>query len=446
MCHSQIKSALETLTGRKCSDSHFFDRLNLNCDQLDLGFSQFNEILLLLGFDRVERNFFSFLCDNQKHTILNIEHLNEGVERFVKLSLLLFGNITDAFNSLSRDDAELQRWLDILRPIDSTVFSKRHHPILSIEKIRADKTYFLGYIVHSQIKARLEANPRDSQALEEQRMRSEIVEQGKRNQEAYLASDHMDVYVATSMREKHEYLIVSRITDQIFEHEMLRDLRLRYFDPTQAYCEDRIDKGISEGLMLKRAACTIYLAQESDTLGKDSELAATLAQGKPVIAFIPEGTAEYVHSLVEDLQTLEPAKAKRQIILDQLRIFNPKLAWDEPQILVTDEGTLLEKLKATVKDYYNKRARVLSETHPLGLQVNLSTGVANGVLVVRTTEDCAKLLRNILTQNLEFVLDKKVVGGATYWLLREKITNCVYRAITSNRSLTNSFWNFYLQH
>jgi hypothetical protein len=50
--------------------------------------------------------------------------------------------------------------------------------------------------------------------------------------------------------------------------------------PTQAYCSDRIDKGIAEALMLKRAQCTIYLAQESDTLGKDSELASTLAQGK----------------------------------------------------------------------------------------------------------------------------------------------------------------------
>ena len=39
--------------------------------------------------------------------------------------------------------------------------------------------------------------------------------------------------------------------------------------------------------MLKRAKCTIYLAGETETLGKDSELAATLAQGKTVIAYVP---------------------------------------------------------------------------------------------------------------------------------------------------------------
>ena len=65
------------------------------------------------------------------------------------------------------------------------------------------------------------------------------------------------------------------------------NLKLRYFDPTQSHLDFRIDKGLIEGLMLKRAACTVYMVQETDTFGKDSELASTLAQGKPVIAFIP---------------------------------------------------------------------------------------------------------------------------------------------------------------
>src|SRR5205085_11019375 len=69
--------------------------------------------------------------------------------------------------------------------------------------------------------------------------------------------------------------------------QRLRALKLRYFDPTQSDCTSRIDKGLVEALMLKRASCTVYLVQESDTLGKDSELASTLAQGKPVIAFVP---------------------------------------------------------------------------------------------------------------------------------------------------------------
>src|ERR1022692_1131906 len=52
----------------------------------------------------------------------------------------------------------------------------------------------------------------------------------------------------------------------------------------------QINKGLVEALMLKRARCTVYMVQESDTMGKDSELASTLAQGKPVIAYVPQIT------------------------------------------------------------------------------------------------------------------------------------------------------------
>src|SRR5207247_1862494 len=101
-----------------------------------------------------------------------------------------------------------------------------------------------------------------------------------------------------------EYQIVSQFVDEVFSCPRLKTMKVRWFDPTQAYCSDRIDKGLAEGLMLKRALCTLYLAQESDTLGKDSELASTLAQGKPVIAFIPLIKPEEQDSYVEKLLSM----------------------------------------------------------------------------------------------------------------------------------------------
>jgi hypothetical protein len=58
--------------------------------------------------------------------------------------------------------------------------------------------------------------------------------------------------------------------------------------------------------MLKRARCTVYSVQDTDTLGKDSELASTLAQGKPVIAYVPDiKLADRVEQLLsEDPNTL----------------------------------------------------------------------------------------------------------------------------------------------
>ena len=117
---------------------------------------------------------------------------------------------------------------------------------------------------------------------------SEAIKKGVFNTRVYLTSDYMDVYVATSMREELDFHNVFDLCEAVFSRPKIKKLNLRYFDPTQSYHRNRIAKGLIEGLMLKRAKCTIYAAQESDSLGKDSELAATLAQGKPVIAFIPK--------------------------------------------------------------------------------------------------------------------------------------------------------------
>lgn len=430
------------MTGRKADISVLFYKLPVG-DTLGFGFSQFNEVLSLLGFDRINRPFFDFLCEDGNE-IKSIEQLEYAVKRFMTIALLFFGNIEHAFQTLSSDEEALNDILNLMLPTDMSAYMLRHPPILSIEKIPASKTYYLGYLVQSDIKAALDADPNDPKALEDKQICDQIVEQGKRNQEAYLVADHMDVYVATSMREKHEFLLVSKLCDKIFASSILSDLNLRYFDPTQAYCDDRIDKGLSESLMLKRARCTIYMAQEADTLGKDCELASTLAQGKPVIAFVPHGTKQYVSDLVKELQALHPEKQRRELILDQLRIFAPELAWIDPSILDADESALFTLLTEKVKASYDKRAKTLSENHPLGIQVDLRSGVANGVLVVRSVDDCIKLLRAVLENNLKFDVVAKSIGNETYWLLKEKISSCIFRAITANKCLTNSFWNHYL--
>jgi len=272
------------------------------------------------------------------------------------------------------------------------------------------------------------------------------------NHEAYLASDHLDVYIATSMRERHEYLFVHEATQQIFSHERLKKLKLRWFNPTQAYCHDRIDKGLSEALMLKRAKCTVYFVQETDTLGKDSELASTLAQGKPVIAFVPKPEAGYVSELIAKLKCLHPERGEQALLLEQLRIFEPEAAWKDPEVrnwldspAILDLDQIKNRLSTSISQHYERRAKMLAEDHPLGIQVNLDTGVANGVLVVREVGDCAELIWRVITKNLEFTLDAKTVDGREYVLLREEVSGCVYRVMTGDAMLTNSFWNFYLK-
>ena len=421
-----------------------------------LGYSQLNELLLLLGYDRVTHSFFQFLVDGTLEYrsgcgLESIEDLEVGVERARKLSLLFFGNVKFGFKKLARDADQLSHYSEGTQPLDPEIFKQRHDPIHPVDPIPADETYYLGYIVQKELDKKLKDNPSDAAVLSERDRLSGVRDRGIRNQRAYLVSDHLDVYVATSMRQRHEYIEVSEFADAVFKSERLKDLKLRWFDPTQAYCSDRIDKGLAEALMLKRAQCTLYLAQESDTLGKDSELASTLAQGKPVIAYVPSPTREDVSNFVIRLSDLY-SKPEGSVILERIQTLSANLAWNDPQVRrwldapdKMDRDAGLELLVKTTQEHYEKRAETLMESHPLGIQVNLDTGVANGVLVVRTVTDCAELIYRFLTQTLQFRIERKSIENVEYQLLRETVSNSVFRVMTGDAMLTNSFWNFYLE-
>ncbi len=320
-----------------------------------------------------------------------------------------------------------------------------------MEPIAAEETYYLGYIVQQELKVRLQKDPNDSAALSEKKTLERVREKGIRNQQAYLVSDHLDVYIATSMRRRHEYAEVAEFARQVFSHEPIGCLNLRWFDPTQAYCLDRIDKGLAEALMLKRAKCTLYLAQESDTFGKDSELASTLAQGKPVIAYVPSPTDQEVLDSVTRLSRLY-SQSEASVILERLQALSPNLAWTDAQVrhwldvpAEMDRDRALGLLVRTAREHYDKRAETLKESHPLGIQVNLDTGVANGVLVVRSISDCAELIHRIVTRTLQFYIEKKTIENVEYHYLRETVSKSIFRVMTGDAMLTNSFWNFYLE-
>lgn len=450
-----IAKLLEDLTGQRAPLPEEQDGIS-SFPKSGLGYSQLNELLLLYGYDRVTRTFFQFLVDGTLDyrpgsAIQSISEFETGVERARKLSLLFFGNVKFGFKKFARDADELRFYHDSAQPVDEKMFKERHDPVHPVDPIPLDETYYLGYLIQKEINDQLEKNPDDNAALAARKLQERVVEKGVHNQHAYLVSDHLDVYVATSMRRKHEYVEVAQFTNQLFKHELLRELKLRWFDPTQAYCADRIDKGLAEALMLKRAKCTLYLAQESDTLGKDSELASTLAQGKPVIAYVPSPTGKDVVDSVKTLSELY-GKPASSVILERLQAFSPSLAWENPQVRrwleapdKVDTNGALELLVKTAQGHYARRAGMLRESHPLGIQVNLDTGVANGVLVVRTLEECAKLIHGIVTATLQFCIDKKTIGGVDYHLLRETVSNSIFRVMTGDAMLTNSFWNFYLE-
>lgn len=451
-----LRKLLTQLTGREPPlDSDAPESAEKLLPDPGIGHSQLNEVLLLLGYDRVSASFFQYLIDGKSTYIpgtgfTGLGRINEGVDRFRKHAMWFYGNIRFAFQRMSNEAAgELEQVLINTASKKESEFEARHKPVQDIDKIPPEDTYYLGYIIADEMKERLKENPSDEKAKSELEKVNQVCEIGIKNHRAYLTWDHMDVYVATSMRQNHQYYAVNKITREIFGTDKLRSLKLRWFDPTQAYCVSRLDKGLAEALMLKRASCTLYLVQEADSFGKDSELATTLAQGKVVVAYVPKliSQGEFISELKTMHQMMFPEVDWLAVLRSQLQLYDPGLAWKDKVIREWIDGNnelniqdIETKLFETARAVFDKRANLLLDQHPLGLQVDLETGVAHGVLVARTPEQCADLLHATITHQLEFEI--KELKDKTL-LLKEPITGSVARVVTGDDLLTNCFWNFY---
>jgi len=162
------------------------------------------------------------------------------------------------------------------------------------------------------------------------------------------------------------------------------------------------------------------------------------------LRFLAYAEEAFASSLAEDdLRFVRNFKALEEY--EQARMW--RSLGDEESVgrLRRDHGRDIDRLcrilAQSEQRLYNRRAETLTHSHPLGIQVHLETGVTNGVLVVRSVEQCAEVLTRVLTNGLEFDLEDSTADKM--WYLRERISGCVYRVVTQDHKLTNCFWNFY---
>jgi transcriptional regulator with XRE-family HTH domain len=312
----------------------------------------------------------------------------------------------------------------------------------------------------------------------------------------YLAADHLDVYVATSMRSDADFVSVNHFVRALFSHSSIRPLRLRHFNPTQSWIEDRIAKGLVEALMLKRADVTIYMAQKADTFGKDSEASVALGQGKPVIVYVPKLPLDgfdteliFKKDRTELIKLLEPSDrddidetVDEQAIAGKIIVARLGKASDEELRDITasvwadfdlhnevdriDDLPLRAEYRAwldaavkkapyagnfaLLRDHvinilvanairFEIRAKTFREIHPLALQVILSSGVLNGILVVRGVQQCADVLNALIENDLKLELQK----DESNYRMVETITGSTIRVISRHRLLRHAFQSFY---
>lgn len=435
--YKNLEDCIRHLCGQAAERAKYIEGGEIGFPKNGIGHSQFNELLLSLHLDRTSKDFFDYVFKGE--TIKSLETFFKRAHDYRIKACLKYGNFKFAFKQLrEKSRKEIDGEFNSLEPIKESHYSGRHNPLTELKKIEPQDTYHLGYLSKSSTKDKTK--------------RQKIEKLGWHNHEVYLDYDHMDVYVATSMRERIDFYNVATFVDLVFADKSLEKLKVRYFDPTRAYCPNRIDKGLVEGLMLKRATCTIYMAGENDTFGKDSELATTLAQGKPVIAYIPklDDFKDFKKNYVPKILELYNDKTSDEIVIELLQKFYSEGAWKDKKVQKwireksdIDFDDAIKLIFEKAKRLYDKKATIFKAQHPLGIQVNLQDGVANGVIVVRTAKDCATMVRKILLNELEFNLEENNTLNMT--LLIERTTNSIYRVVTKDPHLTNSFWNFYLR-
>lgn len=212
------------------------------------------------------------------------------------------------------------------------------------------------------------------------------------NTKLYLSIiNDLDVYVATSMRSKDDFITMAKNCFDIFHESEVKKLHLRYFDPTISAAEGHDDKGLIECLMVKCAKALIYTSGDKDSYGKDAEAAMALSSGKPVIFLCPD----------------------------------------------------------------KKRYNISKNIHPLSKLIDFNSGVANGAMVTQNIQEVNTLLKRIFNNDMYYMLTKKSVTvfnadgdevTKSYFKLKDTLTASTVRVQTSDLFLTKGFWNYYTRY
>jgi hypothetical protein len=333
--------------------------------------------------------------------VVSIDHLRWGLTRFYLDALLYFGNVRSAYRYLR--EMGFDEIVAFFAPyrVDTAALERRG-PALPLSEIIRDDRYLisemackslaatsgpsqLGQVLKAAYQRRVEAGITASVSV---RQLLDDAPDSEKTQLTFAADDlladeltslaeldariaqvvakfdlargaalentklylsmvgDLDVYVATSMRNREDFREMANFCDTVFTDAKLADLNLRYFDPTMSAADGHEDKGLIECLMVKSARVLIYSAGAKESFGKDAEAAMALSQGKPVILYCP------------------------------------------------DKG----------------RQAFYRDVHPLARLIDFRTGVANGWMVAGSPADVVELLSRILRNEMAYELEQSKPG------------------------------------
>lgn len=325
----------------------------------------------------------------QEETIVDLDHLYWGLYRIYVDALLFFGSVRSAFRTLRRLDSDDLHEFFRVRHFNTPALQQRG-PFLPLHQIPRDNRYLISEMAcksfgeapstKSELRDALFAAYAEHVASNGGLVTIRALLQGKKvtssfattqgqlifsadealetaigskeeldthfnsmadqfltarnaaleNTKLYLSMvGDLDVYVATSMRNRADFRRMADTCTELFGGQSLSDLNIRYFDPTLSAAKGHEDKGLIECLMVKASKLLVYCAGEKESYGKDAEAAMALSLGKPVIFYCDtdQRSAFYrdVHPLSRLIQ-FETGIAVGALVTDSL---------EEAQILVS---------------------------------------------------------------------------------------------------------------
>lgn len=339
------------------------------------------------------------------HAITSLSHLEWGLYRLFTDALLYFGNVRTAYRKLrALTKSQLLTFFGQKRFDTPTI--KQRGPALPLERIPKDDRYLISEMACKSFGDRRESPGEMRQAVVQayqqhldkgggpvtfrQLITGQLPEDySSRQQEFMFSADSvldesiasrtdfeakfdgvantffaareaaltntqyylsmvsdLDVYVATSMRNRQDFRDMAGFCEQVFADEKLTDLQLRYFDPTLSAAAGHEDKGLIECLMVKCAKVLVYCAGEKESYGKDVEAAMALSLGKPVLFYCDQ----------------------------------------------------------------ELRSRFYRDVHPLSRLIEFETGVAVGVMVTDSVEDVQTLLYRLFENKMQYRLEQPKPG------------------------------------
>ena len=134
---SNIEESLKRLTGQLIPFNENVGILQgIDENSLNWGYSQFNEILLYLGYNRISPTFFQFLVDKKLEykigsMIETLSQLDKSISSFIKIALLTHGNIKFAYRVFSNDSESATKEQSV---IDKFLYLLKTSFIISVDK------------------------------------------------------------------------------------------------------------------------------------------------------------------------------------------------------------------------------------------------------------------------------------------------------------------------